>query len=217
MKPNLLAGAQLAPVLRLTCTVILLGLCACGSLLPKPPPAPTLHLLTWDSAARAMPSAPALTSLRINQPQAAAGFDSRRIIYLREPYRLDYFAKHEWADTPVRMLAPLLLSAFDAGGRFRVVTGANSAASAEFSIDTEIIRLQQDFSQSPSQAQLTVRASLLDNATRRVLVSREFDARVPAPSEDAAGGVKAANLALKQVLKDLVQAPEFAPLRASLP
>ncbi|MCV2356473.1 ABC-type transport auxiliary lipoprotein family protein [Paucibacter sp. B2R-40] len=215
MKPNLLAG-----VLRLTCTAVMLGLGACGSLLPTPPPPPTMHLLTWAPMPQAVPTTspvPGQASLRINAPLAAAGFDSRRLIYLREPYRLDYFAKHEWADTPARMLAPLLLAAFDAGGRFRVVTGANSAASAEFSIDTEIIRLQQDFSQSPSQAQLTLRASLLDNATRRVLASREFDARVAAPSEDAAGGVKAVNLALKQVLKDLVEAPEFAPLRASLP
>ncbi|MCV2360570.1 ABC-type transport auxiliary lipoprotein family protein [Paucibacter sp. TC2R-5] len=215
MKPNLLAG-----VLRLVCAVILLGLGACGSLLPKPAPPPTLHLLTWDSAARALPSlaslpslkiAPVQASLRINPPQAAAGFDSRRIIYLREPYRLDYFAKHEWADTPARMLAPLLLAAFEAGGGFRAVFAAPSAAAADFSLDTELIRLQQDFSHIPSQLRLTLRASLLDNATRRVLASREFDVREAAPSEDAAGGVIAANQALQKLLADLVRAPGFTP------
>jgi cholesterol transport system auxiliary component len=213
MKPNLLAG-----VLRLTCTVIVLGLGACSSLLPKPPPPPTLHLLNGDRAARAMPSQPmvlAKASLRINQVQAAAGFDSRRIIYLREPYRLDYFAKHEWADTPARMLAPLLLAAWEAGGQFRVVLGAQSAGSAEFSLDTEVIRLQQDFSQSPSQVRLTLRVSLLDNASRRVLASREFDARVAAPSDDADGGVMAANRAVQQVLNEMVQT--LAPARLALP
>ena len=101
MKQKLRAGAQIAPFLRLTCTLILLGLGACGSLLPKPPPPPTLHLLTWDGAERAMPSqptVPAPASLRINPTQATAGFDSRRIIYLREPYRLDYFANVVLAD-----------------------------------------------------------------------------------------------------------------------
>ena len=212
MTTDLLPG-----ILRMAGAACLLTLVACGNLLPKPPPLPSLHLL--DAA----PSAPPLVqgsnqaSLRINAPQAAAGFDSRRIIYLREPHQLSYFARHEWADTPARMVAPLLLAALDGGGQFRVVLGANSAGSAEFSLDTVVIRLQQDFSQSPSQVRLTLRASLLDNATRRVLASREFDARVNAPSEDADGGVKAANLAVQRVLKELVQAPEFAPPRLSLP
>lgn len=212
MIPDLLLGT----FLRTASVACLLTLVACGSLLPKPPPAPSLHLLTSVPPASPLVQGAAQASLRINAPQAAAGFDSRRIIYLHEPHQLNYFARHEWADTPARMLAPLLLAALDGGGQFRVVLGANSAGSAEFSLDTVVIRLQQDFSQVPSQLRLTLRASLLDNASRRVLASREFDARVNAPSEDADGGVKAANLALQRVLSELVQAPEFAPPRPSL-
>ncbi|MBY0234543.1 MAG: ABC-type transport auxiliary lipoprotein family protein [Burkholderiaceae bacterium] len=214
---------------------LLLSLGACGSLLPEPPAAPTLHLLTWrpplspapaptpapapmsSSAVLPQPALPAQLSLRINEPLAAAGFDSRRIIYLRQPYRLDYYARHEWADTPARMLAPLLQSAFAVSGLYRVVVSAASAANTELSLDTEIMRLQQDFSQRPSQLRLSLRASLLDNASRRVLASREFDVSLAAPSEDAQGGVTAANLALQQVLADLLRAPEFAPSRAATP
>jgi len=208
---------------------LLLTLGACGGLLPDPPAAPTLHLLTWrpplvpapapapmsSSAVLPQPALPAQLSLRINEPLAAAGFDSRRIIYLRQPYRLDYYARHEWADTPARMLAPLLQSAFAASGLYRVVLSAASAANTELSLDTEIMRLQQDFSQRPSQLRLSLRASLLDNASRRVLASREFDVSLAAPSEDAQGGVTAANLALQQILADLLRAPEFAPPRAA--
>lgn len=213
MKPILL----LPGIFRVAGLACLLSLGACSSLLPKPTPAPSLHLLTGGVPTPLGVSRSGQASLRINPPQAAAGFDSRRIIYLREPQRLNYFARHEWADTPARMLAPLLLAAWDAGGQFRVVLGAHSAGSAEFSLDTEVIRLQQDFSQSPSQVRLSLRASLLDNATRRVLASREFDARVAAPSEDADGGVIAANRAVQQVLNELVQAPEFAPVKPVLP
>lgn len=195
----------------------LLSLSACSSLLPTPPAPPTLHLLTGTPTALPLSAAPSQAGLRINPPQAAAGFDSRRIIYLREPQRLNYFARHEWVDTPARMLAPLLLAAWEAGGQFRVVLGANSAGSAAFSLETDIIRLQQDFSQSPSQVRLSLRVSLLDNATRRVLASREFDARVNAPSEDADGGVIAANLAVQQVLNEMVSAAAFAPPGMALP
>ncbi|ALT76428.1 ABC-type transport auxiliary lipoprotein family protein [Paucibacter sp. KCTC 42545] len=229
MTQHTLAGAWRSGI----AAALLLSLGACGSLLPEPPAAPTLHLLTWrpplvpapapvsapmsSSAVLPQPALPPQLSLRINEPLAAAGFDSRRIIYLRQPYRLDYYARHEWADTPARMLAPLLQSAFAVSGLYRVVVSAASAANTELSLDTEITRLQQDFSQQPSQLRLSLRASLLDNASRRVLASRGFDVSLAAPSEDAQGGVTAANLALQQVLADLPRAPEFAPPRAAPP
>ena len=44
---------------------------------------------------------------------------------------------------------------------------------------------------------------LLDTATRRVVALREFDASVPAASDDPAGGVAAARLAVQRVLGEL--------------
>ena len=48
-----------------------------------------------------------------------------------------------------------------------------------------------------------LRAPLVDDKTRRVLAWREFDATVPAASDDPYGGVVAANQAVQTVLKDL--------------
>ena len=49
----------------------------------------------------------------------------------------------------------------------------------------------------------TLRAYLVDDKTRRVLAWREFDAAVPAASEDPYGGVVAANRAVQTVLEEL--------------
>jgi cholesterol transport system auxiliary component len=49
----------------------------------------------------------------------------------------------------------------------------------------------------------TLRATLVDDRTRRVLAWREFEALVPAASEDPYGGVLAANQAVQNVLQDL--------------
>lgn len=45
-------------------------------------------------------------TLIVSPPHAAAGFDSQRIMYLRQADQLEYFAHNEWIDTPARMLAP---------------------------------------------------------------------------------------------------------------
>ena len=139
----------------------------------------------------------------VNPPPAAAGFDSQRIIYVREAHKLEYFAHSEWVDPPARMLAPLLVAAVESSGAFRAVVLTPSAAAGDLRLDTEIIRLQHEFLTQPSRVRFTLRAYLVDNKTRRVLAWREFDAVVPAASENPYGGVVAANRAVQTVLEDL--------------
>ena len=139
----------------------------------------------------------------VNPPTAAAGFDSQRIIYVRETHKLEYFAHSEWVDPPARMLTPLLVAAVESTGAFRAVVLTPSAAAGDLRLDTEIIRLQHEFLTQPSRVRFTLRAYLVDDKTRRVLAWREFDAVVPAASENPYGGVVAANRAVQTVLEDL--------------
>jgi cholesterol transport system auxiliary component len=194
--------------------VAVLGACS-GSLLPKPPSAPARYTLDGAAApATAAPrgrtspppspapaaSAPALV---VGVPRAAAGFDSTRIVYLRRPQELEAFAFHEWVATPAQMLAPLIVRALQEGGGFSVVLLAPSSGSGALRLETDLIRLQHDFTARPSAVRLTLRAVLLDTATRQVLAWREFDESVSAASEDAPGGVAAAHQATQRVLAAL--------------
>jgi len=181
------------------------GLGGCGgSLLPKPQPAPALYGLD-DGAPPASPppAPPGAPSLMVALPRAAAGLDTRLIAYQRQPQRTEFYAQSEWLDTPPRLLAPLLLRAIEATGAFAVVLPAPAAAATRWRLDTELLRLQQQFGAGPSQVRLTLRAVLVDSASRAVLATREFDLLQRAPSEDAAGGVVAAQRAALQVAQAL--------------
>ena len=182
-------------------------ICGCAALTPVPSPHPRFYSLTGAlGAVQAVPqtgttaSAPTLT---VSPPHAAAGFDSRRIMYVRQADQLEYFAHNEWIDTPARMLGPLIVAAIERSGAFRAVVPMPSPAAGEMRLDTEILRLQHEFLQTPSQVRFTLRAYLVESATRRVIASREFDAAVPAASEDPHGGVVAANRAVQNVLEAL--------------
>ena len=189
---------------------LLLTLAAgCGSLLPKPTPQPTFYSLDLPrsepgAAVRAVttPSS-AWPTLLVGAPHAAAGFDSQRIIYMREAHKLEYFARSEWVDTPARMLAPLIVAAVANGGGFRAVLPTPSTAAGDLRLDTDLLRLQHDFDTSPSRVRFTLRATLVDSATRRVLAWREFEASAAAASDDPYGGVVAANRAVQTVLQQL--------------
>jgi cholesterol transport system auxiliary component len=142
-------------------------------------------------------------SLVINPPRAAAGFDSQRIIYLRQAHQLEYFAQSQWIDTPARMLAPQLVAALEATGSFDAVLLSSTGASSDLRLDVEILKLQQDFTRSPSEVHFMLRTYVVDSSTRRVLARRDFAAAVTARSDDPYGGVVAANAAVKTVLEQL--------------
>lgn len=187
------------------CCLILAS--ACSMLNPAGTPTPP-SFYSLDSArsptSTALPARPASApTLVISVPRAAAGFDSRRIMYLRQPHKLEHFVRSEWVDTPARMLSPLLIAAIENSGAFRMVVHAPSSASGELRLDTEILRLQHEFGGQASQVRFALRASLVEDATRRVIATREFEAVAPAPSEDPYGGVCAANAVVRTVLEEL--------------
>lgn len=184
--------------------VLLMAMGGCSALRPQATPHASFYAL--DNARSAAPEPAAVSvaatapTLIINPPHAAAGFDSSRIIYVREPHKLEYFAHSEWVDPPARMLGPLLVDALAGTGAFRAVVLTPGAAAGDLRLDTEIIRLQHEFQVSPSRVRFTLRAYLVDDKTRRVLAWREFDAVAPAASEDPYGGVLAANGAVQSAI-----------------
>ena len=197
-----------------------LGIAGCsGTLLPQPPAAPSKFTLDPAGAAgvstaagAAATSTPARATaataatapvIVVALPRAAPGHDSKRMVYLRRPHELEAFAFHEWVDTPAQMLAPLIVHSLQDSGAFRIVLMAPSAASGGLRLETELIRLQQDFGTRPSHVRLTLRAVLLDTATRQAVAWREFDEIVPASGDDPVAGVAAAHQATERVLSAL--------------
>lgn len=181
----------------------LLGGCA-SSLLPEPAAPPALFTLSAEGEAFAAPAlAETAPTLIVNLPRAAPGFDTSQIVYVRRPYEIEYFAHNRWVDTPSSMLAPMMVGAIERSGAFHAVLGAPTSATGQFRLETELVRLQQDFSTTPSHVRLTLRATLVDATSRRVIASREFDVRANAPRDDPYGGVMATQRAASQVLPGL--------------
>lgn len=197
-------------ILRLLAAALVLTLTsACSALRPTASEQPAFYSLDnarldAPGAPAEMPkAAPAAATLIVNPPQAASGFKSQRIVYVRTAHQLEYYAHSEWIDPPAHMIAPLIVAALESRGRFRAVILTPSVAAGELRLDTEIIRLQHELASAPSRVRLTLRAYLVDNATRQVLSWREFDESVAVASEDPYGAVVAANRATPVVLGKL--------------
>jgi cholesterol transport system auxiliary component len=63
--------------------------------------------------------------------------------------------------------------------------------------------LQHDFQTQPSRVRFSLRVTLVHDKTRQVLSFQEFEAIELSSSEDAYGGVLAANRAVQQVVQQV--------------
>jgi cholesterol transport system auxiliary component len=192
----------------------------CSELIPKAPELPSFYILNGvniddkkevneplipqNSGGKLREKKLVTATLKVNTSSATAGFDSARMVYSRVPYKLEYFAHNEWIDTPARMLTPLIVSTLKEKSLFSAVTLSPNSVDSNFSLDTEIIRLQQDFFTLKSRERLTVRATLIDNVKHTVIFVHELDVVVTSKTENPYGGVIAANEAVVKLLDDLV-------------
>jgi cholesterol transport system auxiliary component len=136
-------------------------------------------------------------------PEAQAGFDGQRIAYTKTPLTLDYYTQSEWADTPARMLSPLVVRTLESTGALRAVVSAPAPVPIELRLDLQLLRLQQEFFRKPSEVRLELRAKLFDVRRGQVLATRVIETVAPAPSEDAYGGARAASQATAAALEEL--------------
>lgn len=142
--------------------------------------------------------------LLVNVSKGAPGFDSRNIAYTSAPPQLNYYRDSAWSDTPANMLLPILVQAFERTGAFKAVVAPPSPGLADMRVDVDVIRLQQELMKRPSQVRIVARLKVVDMRNRHVLDTRLFEAVAPAPSDDAAGAARAAQVALEQLLDEML-------------
>ena len=141
-------------------------------------------------------------TLLISIPKAQPGFDTPRMAYLRRQHELSYYALNQWADTPARMLLRPLAQAMEGSGLWRAVVQAPSPVRADYRLDCDNLVLEQQFF-SRSQVRLALRARLIDVKRQSVIGAHSFEIFEASSSEDAYGGVVAANRASTKLLDQM--------------
>lgn len=138
--------------------------------------------------------------LLVGPPQASPGFDTPRMAYLKRRYELEYYAVNQWADAPARMLAPLLVESLSREQRWRAVVPVPATIRGDYRLDTSGFVLQQEFLQQPSRVRVSGRVQLIDLKDQRIMGTRAVEAVEEAATDDAYGGVVAANRAVAKWL-----------------
>lgn len=141
--------------------------------------------------------------LLVSPVQAEPGFETPRMVYVKRPYELEYYAYNQWADAPAHMVTALMVQSLDRSGSWRAVLPLPVSVRGDYRLDSSGFAVRQEFLQQPSRVRVTVRTQVTDLKESRVVGARTFEVWEDAPSDDAYGGVVAANRAMAAMLDQI--------------
>nr|WP_084068910.1 ABC-type transport auxiliary lipoprotein family protein [Paraburkholderia heleia] len=152
-------------------------------------------------AAPAAPGAPAARPLlKVLAVSAPPPLDNDGILYRMnfDSQRTARYANSRWTMSPARLLTERLRTSL--GAHATVLAGGDAVQAPMLKV--ELYEFEQVF-ESPTQSAgvLAARATLMQGG--RVLAQRSFATRAPAPTPDAAGGVRALQAASDDFARQL--------------
>lgn len=146
---------------------------------------------------------PHSATLLVLVPETTPIYATTQMAYTRQAYQVAYFSQNEWAETPARMIQPLIVTALSNTHYFSEVLVSPHFGRHTFVLRTEILELKQDFTSEPAMLQLAMRFALSREGTGQVIATKESSVREPMRERTAHAGAVAANEAVARVLREL--------------
>lgn len=139
------------------------------------------------------------STILVNQLAANPGYDTSAMVYMVTPYELNAYSQSQWVAPPAQMLTTVIASSLRRTNFFAAVITPPFSGVTSYRLDTQLIKLQQEFLLPTSQEHLTLLVTLINNSSNRVLATKQFDIVLPTQENNPYGGVLAANKAAAQL------------------
>ena len=187
--------------------LVLMALSGCAVLPDKPVRPAVYDFGPGQSAAFASASAATLPALALADIDAPAALDGTAMLYrlaYADVQQLRPYAQARWSMAPAQLVRQRLR---DQLSQTRVVLGVGDGAVAA-TLRLELEEFTHVFEAPDRSAGLVrLRATLVQNAggRERAVAQRRFSVQRPAPSADAAGGVRALTAATDAAIGEVAQ------------
>ncbi|HAT8179521.1 TPA: hypothetical protein JA361_08640 [Legionella pneumophila] len=134
-------------------------------------------------------------TIQVTVPEAVAGYQTEEMLYMKKPFKLEPFVKNAWTSPPADMLFPLLVQSLQSSGYFYAVTSSPYSEEADYRLDTQLLKLEQNFIKKPSVLEFSAKIVLTHISDNQIIGSRIVNLQIPCPQDTPYGGVIAANQA----------------------
>ncbi|MBB3213394.1 cholesterol transport system auxiliary component [Herbaspirillum sp. Sphag1AN] len=169
------------PVRAFSTLCLLLLMTAC-SILPKSEPVAAYRLPPMVSGGQGVSIQSTAASddvhghsLRIVTPNGSRILDSDRILVLPENNLVQFYANARWTDPAPVLLRNRLLQAFLADGRIPYLSSDDSSVMADQELIGDLISFQSEYHDGKPIVVIRFSASLIDQASRRIVAIQTFE------------------------------------------
>lgn len=186
------------------CAIVWLGYVLSACSLLNPVTVPTVKTYTLDPSTVHIKQYPKSDRIILVQtPRAIPGFQTQRMVYMKQNFNIGYYEYNQWAGTPSDMLFPLITQALYKTGFYHAVVKPPYPSMVNVEVNTQILSFYQDFRSQPSHVHLRVVAQLINRKNNTVIATRDFKINQPAKADTPYAGVIAANQAVAKFLSQL--------------
>lgn len=181
-----------------------LGLTACGGILPKKEP---MEILTPQVHVAPDPAWPQVTwQLSVGRPNTNDMLESRRLAVIPTPGRIEVYKGVAWDDSVPDIVQTAVVEAFEDSGRIVAVGRQASGLRNDFMLQLDLRNDEAVYHSAgaPPEVIVVVTAKLVDSAHSRAVASRTFRATATASSTEVHAVAQAFDEALATLTRELV-------------
>ena len=147
--------------------------------------------------------------LLVEEPIAASGLNTARIVLKPNPYQIDYFASVAWADRAPNLVQTLMVESFENSRKIVSVGRETTGLRADFILKNELREFQAEYydRDTGSAPDINVRISgtLIRMPQRQIVDRFEAEHEMTAASNRFVDVIRAFDEALGKVLSKLVR------------
>ena len=160
-------------------------------------------LLTYDlSAPQARPARALGLQIVVTQPSAIAPLNTDRIVVRSPTMGLTVLPGAQWSDQLPDLLQSRMIQAFENARLLKAVGRPSDRLSSDYNLTSEIRRFEIDAARGEAVVEIAIK--LVGDRSGKITAARVFEGRVPASASNGAEASTALNVALAQVLRELV-------------
>jgi cholesterol transport system auxiliary component len=142
-------------------------------------------------------------TLLVNYPQSSSVYNTTQMAYSTQMFKMAYFSKNQWIDTPAQMLQPLIVQTLQNTHYFKNIVSPGMLGQYNIVLNTQLLQMQQVFFNNTSKVRIVLKAQMVDvNHNNRLMAAKEFsveESAFPTPY----GGVVATNRGVAKILAQL--------------
>jgi len=143
-------------------------------------------------------------SLKVSQAFSSSSLMSLNMNYILGGSKIYSYSQAQWNNSPNQEITSQIVQLLREAKLFKTTQSSKSRSVSDYILETTIEDFMQYYDEkiTTSYVNVSIHMSLIDVKTNKVVASKRFVKRIKTKSLDAEGGVKALDIALKDILKE---------------